>query len=212
MPPSRTELAILVPALNRPHRVAPLLESIRETTPDAYVLFLCDQGDTDELREVLRADADYECCGGSYAEKINRGVELTEAPLVFLGADDLEHKPGWFEAAKAKLDPAQVVGINDLIPRRRIHATHFLITREYAEHPTIDGGRGPLHEGYGAWFCDDELIGTAEKRGVYAYAQDAHIEHLHPMVGAEDDETYQLGRSQARQDKKRFLRRCALWT
>jgi hypothetical protein len=68
-----------------------------------------------------------------------------------------------------------VVGVNDLIPRRSAragHATHFLMTRAYAQRPAcstaptrtlVRGLRPQL-------YVDDELIATARKRGVYAYA------------------------------------------
>jgi hypothetical protein len=103
--------------------------------------------------------------------------------------------------------------VNDLIRRRRDHTTHFLVTREYAKLPTIDGQPGPMHEGYSHWHVDDEFIATAKHRGVYAYARDSHVEHLHPMNDkAPDDDTYRRGRAMARKDRKRFRVREALWT
>jgi glycosyltransferase involved in cell wall biosynthesis len=214
-----SELAILVPVLGRPHRVKPLLDSIEASTPGARVVFICDPDDTDEVNAIREARGGYSfipeilITAGGYAKKINRGVARTSEPLLFLGADDLEFRPGWFEAARIKVKHgAHVVGVNDLINRRRIHATHFLMTRDYAERETIDGGRGPLHEGYHHWFVDDELIATAKKRGVYAYAQRAHVEHLHPMMGAEDDEVYELGRSNARADRATHRKRQRLWS
>lgn len=222
------DLVILVPVLNRPHRVAPLLDSIEAATPTARVFFLGQLYDNAEnqaiQREFKRRDSDegLRICenleGGTYAEKINRGCRHPKVrePLIFLGADDLEFEPGWFEAATARLrDGIEVVGINDLIPRRRNrrqHATHFLMSRMYAELPTIDGGAGPLHTGYFHWCVDDELIATAESRDAYAYAPEARVKHLHPMVGAaEEDSTYRKGRSRSRQDRQTFRSREALW-
>lgn len=219
------DLLILVPVLGRPHRVAPLLDSIEATVPKARVLFLGDLHDTEETREIgrqfdarvsddgLRINHNLE--GGSYALKVNRGVshpKLNES-LIFLGADDLDFKPGWFEAAKAAMqDGVEVVGVNDLIDRTREHATHFLITREYGERPCIDGSPGPLYGGYAHWWVDDELIATANRRGVYAYAPDAHVRHLHPIADrAEDDDTYRKGRARMHQDRRLFKRRQRLW-
>jgi glycosyltransferase involved in cell wall biosynthesis len=212
-------LAILVPVLNRPHRVEPLLRSIAEATTGPYrVVFLSDQGDTAEQDAITEAGVAFRVhniiCGGSYARKINIGVGLVTEPLVFFGADDLDFKPGWLEAAKRRTaEGTQVVGVNDLIRRRRDHTTHFLVTREYAKLPTIDGQTGPMHEGYSHWHVDDEFIATAKHRGVYAYARDSHVEHLHPMNDkAPDDDTYRRGRAMARRDRKRFRVREALWT
>lgn len=206
-------LDVLVPVLGRPHRVAPLLASIESTTPDARVLFLADPDDTDELAALAAADATVICGGGTYAEKIQRGVDNTEAPLVFTAADDLEFMPGWFEAACAYLtNEIQVVGVNDLRPRNRVHATHFLMTREYAELPCIDGEPGPFFWGYHHWYIDDEFIGTAQHRRAYTYADNSHVKHLHHIDGlAPDDETYRKGRANWKADQRLFHRRRRLW-
>lgn len=207
-------LAVLVPVLGRPHRVEPLLASFTASTPEPResVLFICDPDDRDEIDAVWEAGCKPLTCAGGYAAKIRFGVESSAERLIFTGADDLDFRPGWFEAAEAHIDAgAQVVGVNDLIPREHEHATHFLMTRQYAERPTIDGQPGPFFEGYSHWYVDDELIATAKRRGVYAYAEDAHVAHLHPMVGAPDDETYRKGRAEARLDGRKFRRREALW-
>jgi hypothetical protein len=205
-------LVILVPVLRRPHRVRPLLDSIRAVTPDAHVLFIADTGDGPEVKAILDAgeQALLTPDGESYAEKINAGVRATTEPLIFLGADDLDFKPGWFDAAREKL--GSVVGINDLIPRGRQHATHFLLTREYAERPMIDGELGPLSTAYRHWYVDNELIETATARGAYAYAPDAHVEHLHPLVSkAPLDDTYELGTAHSSEDRTIFKQRRRMW-
>lgn len=223
-----TDLVILVPVLNRPHRVAPFLEAVERTTPGARVLFLVDRDDTAEyeaIRPHMR-EGTHDLRLGSmevfegnptYAEKINQGVRVTIEPWILFAADDLEPQAGWLEAAITAIafDGPAVVGLNDLIPRRRNrreHATHFLVSRSYAALPTIDGGEGPLHTGYHHWCVDDELIGTATARGAYIYAPEARIKHLHPMTGeAKDDSTYRRGRRRAKQDRQILRSREALW-
>lgn len=195
--------------------MGPFLEAALSSTPGASVLFICDPDDEPEKEAIERLGGEFITFAGNYAEKIRAGVQASTEPLLFLAADDLEPQIGWFEAARAKLGGAvHVVGINDMIerPRRPEHATHFLITRSYARLPTIDGGQGPMHEGYFHWCCDDELIGTAIKRGVYAYASDARVRHLHPMAGGTDDSTYEAGRAHAREDLRLFRARRTLWT
>jgi hypothetical protein len=211
-----TDLAILVPVLNRPHRVQPLLDSIMRAQP-ARVVFICDQGDNAE-REAIR-DADSALwiatltVDGSYARKINQAIRCVPAERYFLGADDLIFQPGWYTNAKAKFAAGfSVVGINDKLRRAREHTTHFLITREYAEQGCIDGP-GPLCEEYDHSFVDDEFIATAKHRGAYAYAPEAVVEHVHWMNGcAEDDDVYRKGRARFRIDRKTFARRTPLWT
>jgi hypothetical protein len=210
-------VAILVPVLARPHRVAPLLESIAAATPEPYrVLFICDRHDREEHQAIDAVGGDRVTFEGGWARKINRGCALTDEPLVVLAADDLSFRPRWLERATAAMtDGVQVVGLNDLIPRPRRpeHATHFLLTREAAEMPCLDGSRGPVCEAYGHWRTDDELIATASKRGMYRYAPDAILEHIgHPMLGGPDDETYAKGRASARRDNRIFRHRERLWS
>lgn len=209
-------VVILVPVLARPWHVQPLLDSVAQAG-GCRVLFIPDPDDEAERDAIAAAGAEEMPVTGGWAAKINTAVRATTEPLIFFGADDLRFRPGWLEAAHRRiLDGAQVVGVNDLIPRRpaRVgHATHFLVTREYALQPTIDGGRGPLCEIYDHSFVDDELIATARHRGVYAYAADAHVQHLHPMAGnAPDDDTYRRGRARFRLDRRIYRRRSLLWT
>jgi hypothetical protein len=214
-------LCILVPVLERPHRVAPLLASIEAATPEAEVLFLLDPGDEAERRAINDAESGeiwvgIEAPGGNYAAKINHGVRITPRPLIFTGADDLDFRPGWLEAAIAHLtDGIGLVGTNDLCNPRTMageHATHFLMTREYAEQPCIDGSPGPLYEGYPHEYVDNELIETARHRGAFAMALDAEVEHLHPMNGkAPMDRLYARSGQRMRQGAKIFRRRQHLW-
>ncbi len=212
----------MVPVLGRPHRVVPLLDAIENATPDAHVFFLADPQDRQE-HEAIEAERclrsisiDLNVGGGNYAMKINRGVRLTDQSLLFFGADDLAFHRGWLEAATAKLtDGIGLVGTNDLIdrrPSRADHATHFLVTREYAQQPLADGQPGPLCEEYDHSWVDNEFIATAESRGTYVYEPTAHVEHLHPMNGkAPDDTVYQKGRQQFHEDQRIFERRSRLW-
>ena len=220
-----SQLAFLVPVLNRPQHVGPLLRSIYETTPTAHVVFVADPDDAPEISEIEVHQGCLEAVhgdltisllihAGGYAEKINHAVSETTEPYVFLGADDLRPLNGWFGAAKDRIDNGfGCVGINDLLPRRRVHTTHFLLSREYAEQPTADGGRGPLCETYTHNFVDDELIATAQNRGQYHYENLAKVHHLHPQgMSAPDDATYQKGRKSYHADRATFAVRAALWT
>lgn len=214
-----SEVAILIPVLNRPHRVAPLLDSIRAATPQPHrVLFLTDPFDTDEIAEIEACGAWHERTGGNYARKINAGIDLTDEPLIFTGADDLNFHPGWFDAAKQCLTPGiGVVGTQDLCNarvKRGEHSTHSLVTREYVDRcGTIDEVGKLLHEGYPHEFVDDELIETAKSRGAFAFAHESVVEHLHPLAGkAPMDDLYAAQRVRMKQGRRIFNRRRALWT
>lgn len=214
-------VAVLVPVLNRPGRVTPLLDAFAATTPDAHIVFITDPDDHDERHAIATQPARPGLTvteivhPGGYAAKINTAVRATTEPLILLGADDLEPQPGWLDAATAHLTgPTQMVGVNDLIerPDRPEHATHFLLTRAAAELPCIDGSPGPMYEGYDHCSVDNELIATATHRGIYTYAEDAHVRHLHWMNGtAQDDATYKRGRRRFHQDRRLFRQRAAMW-
>lgn len=209
-------VAVIVPALARPHRAGPLTESLRASTTVSYrVVFVCDPLDVEEQQAATEAGAEVLIVDGGYAAKINMAVRETVEPFVFTGADDIVFQPGWFEAAQAEMarTGALVVGVNDMLRRRRrTHATHFLVAREYALEPCIDGSRGPLFEGYSHSFTDDELIATARHRGVYSYAERACVEHQHWLNRkAPDDEVYRRGRIHFHRDRDLFRERGHLW-
>lgn len=211
-------VAILVPVLRRPHRVQPLLDSIKAATSQPWrALFICDPYDLKEQEAVQAAGGRFLIVSGNYAQKINTAVKATSDPLLFLGADDLHFHPGWLEAAQALLsDTIGVVGTNDLGNRRVMagdHSTHSLVTRWYAQLGTIDEPDKVLHEGYPHEFVDDEFIATAKKRGAFAHASDSIVEHLHPLWGkAPTDELYDGHAMRMRRGRRIYARRQPLWT
>jgi hypothetical protein len=202
------ELVVLVPVLGRPHRVVAAIEAFTQTVPGVRVCFVPDEDDLPEIEAIKAAGGEILCTlTANYATKINTAIEMTDEPYIFLGADDLIPKRGWYEAAKAHMhDGIEVVGVNDLILRagvRTTHATHFLMTRQYAGLPTITGDRGPLCEDYDHSCVDDELAETAKHRNTYVYAEDAVVIHLHPDNGtAALDDTYRKARRHLRDDRR----------
>jgi hypothetical protein len=204
--------------LGRPETVAPLLESLACSTPDAVALFVVSETDV----EVLAATVDVRRVvvaprsRGDYAAKINAGVRESAEPLIFTGACDLAFRPGWLEVAEAcMVGPLQVVGTNDMGTPRTItgpHSTHTLMSRAYAELPCIDGTPGPLSETYLHEYVDDELVGTAMKRGAYVHCSAAVVEHLHPMHGkAANDDIYDAQERRMMVDRLLFRQRRRLW-
>lgn len=181
------------------------------------VLFIASPGDHAEREALLEAGLDFIEVDGNYAEKINAGVDATDEPLVFTGADDLKFHPGWLDAALDAMGPGiGVVGTQDLCNPKVIrgeHATHFLVRRAYVEDfGTIDERGKLFHEGYPHEFVDDELIGTAKLRDAYAFAGDSVVEHLHPLAGkAPTDALYEASAERMRRGRPIFERRRKLW-
>ncbi len=216
-----SDVVILVPILHRHHRVAPLVESIRATCT-ARTLFLVTPGDAlvhhaiDQVgeRRIIVTPSQY----GDYARKINLGVRATTEPLIFTAADDLEFLPGWLDAARdAMTDHIGVVGTNDMGSPRVVagdHATHFLMARWYIdEHGTIDQPGLAMHEGYPHEYVDDEVVGTARARGMWAFAAESRVRHRHPDWDptVPRDAMYAGQRRRMQLGRPLYLRRQRLW-
>lgn len=218
------QMVVIIPVVERPHNAAPVVESIRAATPDGAVriLFVGNQGDTVE-HEACRATGcdlmilERERLRGDYQRKINLAYRETLEPVLFLGADDLRFHPGWFEAVMTEVDAGfHVVGTNDLGNARVMrgeHATHCAVTRRYVDDfGTIDQPRAVLHEGYHHEYCDDELVGTAQFRGVWSFAADAIVEHLHPnWQKAPMDHLYQEQPFRMQASRNLYRHRRQLW-
>lgn len=233
-PPERRHvtLAVLVPALRRVHHLEPMLRTLVDTTPvDLRAIIVASAGDTAVAEETARLRSLFgpvvealeiqslKANRGDYARKVNAAARIADADYLFTGADDLRFHAGWWSAAVAPMaDPViAVVGTNDLGSPRVLageHSTHSLVRSSYVtERGTIDERGKVLHEGYWHEYVDDELIGTAKARGVYAHAAGAVVEHLHPNWDkAPTDDLYRLQMLRMEHSRGRFVRRRRLWT
>jgi hypothetical protein len=211
-----SDVAVVVPVLRRPHRAAPFMASLLESTNRAAVYAVVSVDDAESQSAWLAAGASaLSSWQTTFPEKVNLAYEMTGEPWLFLTGDDVVFHIGWLDELLrvAAETGAQVVGSNDLAnPRSEdgSHAPHMLISRQYiAERGASWDGPGVVcHEGYRHMFVDDEIVTVAKQRGVFAFARDAVVEHLHPVVEkAEVDATYRLGWSYAEVDKSRFAER-----
>lgn len=215
---------ILIPVLGRPHRVAPLLENIRSASSvEHHVLFLCSEGDRNEILEVRRSKADYLLfsgppANGQYAKKINLGYRETSQPWLLLAADDIVFHPGWdtlaLESAKNQF---HIVSTNDkanYFVKSGLLATHSLVRREYADEQgcSLDGPGSIYHEGYSHNFVDCELSVLARDRGVFVFSRHSVLEHLHPAFRrGEMDTTYKHGNRDFSSDRLLFSKRLHMY-
>lgn len=216
-------ITILIPVLQRPHRAQIVVDSIRQTS-DCDILFICSPNDTEQINACKATGErihimDDSNGKGDYQKKINKGIQIAETNPVLMGADDLRFYIGWYEAARTYWQNGyHVIGTNDMhAPRvvRGEHSTHSIITKEYVnEYGLIDGTKGKaLFEGYWHEWCDDELVGTAKKRGVWAFSSDSLVEHLHPNWGFDgNDYLYAMQLMRMRQSKDLYEERQKLWT
>lgn len=225
-------LAIIVPTLDRPHRVEPLvishIASEVHLGADACLYFVVDPFDEAQLQEIDRIVDKYPSnCGkivtkhagpSSFAHKCNVAVwETTEDWLLFVG-DDVSFSRNWFAKALkvAKSEDARFISTNDMVSpyvSSGVHAVHPLIRRDYVdEGVTFDKTPHIVAcEQYGHWFVDNEWTYVAKADGEYAFAKFAVIRHHHPIYdrSVAMDATYQRGQGKQYEDLKTWERRLA---
>lgn len=209
---------ILIPVLGRPQRVAPLLESIASTTDVEHsVLFLVSKGDKEEIAAVKEAGVSYLTftgppAQGQYAKKINMGYRETKGEWLFLAADDLKFYPAWASIA-LRHERYSVIATNDKrnsFVREGLLATHSFVRRSYIDEQgcSLDGPGIVYHEGYSHNFVDCELSVLARQRGLFAFARNSVVEHMHPVFNrGQMDETYTVGLRDFEQDRSLFCQR-----
>lgn len=212
--PAQGSVAVCVPVLGRPHAASPFMASWRASwAADSHVYAITSPDDeaTRIAWEVAGATVLTSDRGGTYAAKVNYAYEATSEPWLLLLGDDVRFIPGWERAALAAGERAPVVSTNDMgrTDLDRL-AVHPMFARSYIEQrgASFDGPGLIAHEGYRHWYVDREWSFLALERGVLTYAEDARIEHLHPIHGkAELDDTYRLGQAAAQEDARTWTMR-----
>jgi glycosyltransferase involved in cell wall biosynthesis len=219
--PAINGVAVVVPVLDRPQNVAPLVRSFKAASGKgvANLYFVVDDGDELQIQAIKEAGANIlpATRGSTFAQKVNAAFEQTTEPWLFVTGDDVKFHRGWIDAARQLSDRFDVIGTNDSVDPKRgnakvqsgSHADHFFIRRSY-----VDEYGGSLtglvcHEGYRHFYTDVEVVELAKARRVWSPCLDSLVEHLHPDVNKEVpvDDTYQLGWSFREQDEREWLKR-----
>lgn len=219
---------IVVPTLGRPANLARLEQSFRTIDHGAPcdLMLVCSATDRPSVNmaESLAGDhvtvlrVPYEPGGrGDQAVKLNAGALLARGDWILACDDDCVFHDGWLrEALKAaRKTGAKVIGTNDLGNKEVLNgvfSTHPLFHRDYLELGTIDQPRRLYHEGYWHQCTDREAAETAKARGLWAYAPEAVVEHLHHAFGkADPDDVYAIADEHYADDKRLFEARRRLW-
>jgi glycosyltransferase involved in cell wall biosynthesis len=226
--PKMREVAVLVPAMQRPQNVERLVTSFRATNDGtAYLYYVLDEDDAEQIAAVEAAGLEWIPAkrGTTFAAKINEGYFKTREDFVFLCGDDVEFTPGWLQAAREVSDRYDVIGTNDSEAGRvrnpkvaaGKHADHFFVRRSYIDEQgaTLEGPGILLFEGYTHFFGDVELIQLAKARGVWTPCLASVVIHHHPgFDGREDlrqaDKAYMRAVEWSEMDKIAFTRRAGL--
>lgn len=204
------QVAVLIP-LMRHHRIAGLVQNIRETTPDCHIVVIATGECADAARSLDVTLLEDE--GGTWPQRINAGYRSTTEPYILTGADDLLFHEGWLDAAMTVMRHIDgVLAVNDL---HNTAGVHYLISRNYVD--TMGGCIGEpgmvCHEGYAHAYVDDEIRATARFHGRWGgVVADSIVEHLHPGANkAPTDEVYRIGESTMGQGLSLFQSRKHLW-
>ena len=210
--------AILIPSLNRPHRLRETVDTIRANTSDPFRIVFCVSDD--ESRRILEGEGEWFLDDSDDEDRryVTRMNKLVHQPLVlecetmFFGSDDVIYHPGWLAAALKILDTGpHVVVVNDL---HNANGTQALMHRDYLPKAVFDAPGDAFHHGYHHNFADNEQHFTAWKQGTYARAMDSLVEHLHPLFRAEDsiawDPTYTDAMRGWAHDEELYRQRSAL--
>jgi hypothetical protein len=225
VPEATEEVAVIVPVAQRNNAQAFMDTLAASVTTDqlmqvrVYVMTDADDIETQNpWSQAISLEHDvldvhrYLRSMGSFAEKVNRGYEISSEPWLLLVGDDVRFHKGWLDQAMqtARSTGKSVIGTNDLgnpAVMAGEHATHMLIRRDYIDQAgaSWDGPGVVCHEGYRHWYVDNEIVLAAKQRGEWAPCLAAHVEHLHPLFGkGETDAVYRLGQAAAEGDAALF--------
>ena len=209
--------AILIPSLNRSHRLIETLVHIRQNTPEDYLVVFCVSDSASvSILEALgeRYINDFDDPDQRYVTRMNKLVrhpDVLGSETIFFGSDDVIHRPGWLGAALRAMESADLVVVNDL---HNPNGTQALMKTSYLPRAVFDSAGDAFHAGYHHNFADNEQHFTAWKRGQYVRAMGSIVEHLHPVFQGENampwDSTYAQAQVGWSHDEDLFRERAAL--
>jgi glycosyltransferase involved in cell wall biosynthesis len=220
--PKSDAVAVIVPVLDRPQNVAPLVDSFNAASGRgvAKLYFVCDEDDAEQVAAVKESGAQllFSTRGSTFAQKVNSGFEQTTEPWIFVCGDDVKFHRGWIDAARQLSDKFDVIGTNDSPegtgnPRVASggHSDHFFVRRAYADTYEASLGAPVCHEGYEHFYSDVEVIELAKARRVFSPCLASMVEHMHPdLKKAEVDDTYRKGWSARERDEREWRKRAPL--
>jgi cellulose synthase/poly-beta-1,6-N-acetylglucosamine synthase-like glycosyltransferase len=189
-------ISIVVPTYKRTDNIIRTFEDLKDL--DAKIFFVCHETDKESLKmlQSLRVEIIIDTQTPSGVNATNAGYWGSDGDLVVIGQDDFKWHDGWLEEALRVMNDtgAKVVGLNDGFIGRHEHSVGWLLDRKYVEKNSLSIGHPNVifNPDYVKNFSDNELNDTAKFRKVWAYAESALCEHLHPSFGkGKTDETYE---------------------
>lgn len=209
-------IAIFIPTLYRPKNLPKVINSIYDTAFNECNIYAMCPDDDIESQEILdEYDVKFWTDKGDmrFAKRIQWMYRMTNESWFLTGADDLVFTEGWLDAAKPFMNNYSVISFEDNC-NPTLPGTNFLIRRKYIKEDSgvVDSPNTVFCQEYFHNFVDNELWGTAIKRGVFAKCPGV-IEHLHPTIGkAEWDDIYEVAQQNFHNDATLFHMRSHMWS
>ena len=206
------KIAVLIPTYKRPQKLRELIESFYANSSVAQLYFIVEPDDLEthkELELLFIENPDFKIIifRGEYVNAINAGVNFTNEPFVFCGADDILFSPNW-DKKLLRIMKCKSVGVTGGIDdwacsRSGVHISHPLVRREYIQNGSYwqSEGKYLYCPEYKHYQCDIELEQLAWTKGVFKLCNEVTIAHNHYVNHkSEDDETYQRSRKNLKVD------------
>lgn len=216
-------IEVLVPTFGRAERLPKVWKNIVDNShTEIHINFVVEHDDYPSLSVLKREGFSYTLNQGarSYAGAINTAYALSDAEYLFCGADDLDFHDSWDLKLLQVVDNwFDVYGTNDLLNQytlQGLHATHYLVRREYLDKVGGVVDEGPcsfLNASYVHNFTDTEFIWTAKARARFRPVLSSVVEHRHWAANkAEKDATYLKGLGpHFKRDQELYMSRRHLW-
>lgn len=209
-----SDLAVIVPTVNRHGMLAALVENIHDTTHTPHTVYLVmEYWDADSIETAGPLDT-VDVIGqyGSNAAAVNAGYWASNELFAAIVNDDCRFVDGWDVRALAHFSPTvHIVGINQGDGR----CTSFsMVRRSYIEeHSGVFDRPNTLYHEYVSQYPDTEFAEYAQHRGVWADAPDSVIEHVHWVFGKADPNhpNYVKARETFAGDHEAYLQRRRQW-
>lgn len=207
------DVQIVIPTFKRPNNIIETEKQLKGHD----IVWVCHHTDKEsqDLVKSLGYNPVIDTQPPSGVNATNAGYWATTAEWVVIGQDDFKWHLAWLEKAWKWTAKYQVIGFNDgSNSARHQHSVGWLVNRQFVQDLSLclDFPNVIFNPHYKKNFSDTELNDTAKSRGVWKYADDAILEHLHPTFNkGENDITYQHLETHLAQDINLYNSRKHLW-
>ena len=212
-----TQLAVLIPTLNRADVLPRLVAEIRANTMTKHRIYFVAEDSDEATAEVLAGltapdvtaiVGDFGSCAAAY----NAGYRGSSEPYIFLANDDLEFPEGWeLPALRLIKQGTPIVGVNEGHNRMTCFS---MVERDFIKRESgVYDAPDTLVHPYTSQYVDTELAEYAKHRGVWGEAREGGVIHRHWEWGDADPShpNYVKAKATVSEDHRLYSERRAAW-